>query len=278
MAETSESDSSDKKTSKQTDKAVSDAKKESEKTSQESTPRIVTHSRPKKPKTDSTHSFIFFLIIIVGVLFGLLIRAYQSDNYVDATAGYRVKLPRGWQRIDTEEGALSVVQGDALDPNASIYVYGQRFATTGFYETPEDEKTAIFDPIIEQINGGTDQFILPSIGLSGATYKAERKQHTGTSSETIDIAIEGASGADGQKLRGRHLVVIGRNGGIYNIVALADDDKWDRFAPRVQQFINDFSLPGVEVLNDANEESSEPEEASDGAREVEVVPVEEVTP
>lgn len=190
----------------------------------------------KNQKAWFTLSLLLNAILIVGLLFSIS----NPTTFTDASSGYSIDIPAGWARQDKFD-VFRLTEGASERPKAEIFAYGQRNATLGFYDSPEEDRNTTLDLVTEQINGGQNQFILPSIGLSDYDFDAERGQRD----DGTEYILSGftAIDAEGQPVQGRHMLLITRGGGIYTVMGYADADHWTKVESEVEEVISTFTAP-----------------------------------
>jgi hypothetical protein len=176
------------------------------------------------------------LSVLVNVLLIVLTLTLISNptSYTDATTGYTVGIPAGWVRSDKND----LFRAIRNTGSGEIYVYGQRGATTGFYELKEEERNQTLDQVTEQINGGSNQFIPATIGMSDFQNTAERIQVDGV--EMIRTNFTAKIGEDRQ-VTGQNLLMVAKNGGFYSIVGFADSSEWAEVEADIVKAIENFT-------------------------------------
>lgn len=182
------------------------------------------------------------LSLVVNILLGVYVLTTLSDpvKYSDATSGFTISIPAGWVRDDALE-AFREIKGSSKSPTAEIYAYGQRNTTTGFYTLEESERNVTLDQVTEQINSGSNVFVLGTIGLSDAKYEASRGQQS-DGSDLIRSNFT-AKDANGDDVKGQHLLVVAKSGGAYSVVAFAKADAWDNLSADITKVMDTFYAP-----------------------------------
>ena len=189
-----------------------------------------------KGKALTVSSVVLNVLLLIALLFSIS----NPTSFTDASSGYTVEIPAGWTRQDEFE-VFRITKGGTDNPEARIYVYGQRNATLGFYDSSKEDRDSILDQVTDQINQGQNQFILSRFNLTDYSFTAKRGQKP-DGTEYIQTHFT-ANDSDGQAVEGEHLLIISKAGGIYSVVGYADANYWSQVSDQVAETMSSFTAP-----------------------------------